>query len=51
MSALPVPFPAESTPEQEFVKAIEAAGLPPPFEVIADGAQFRRDIAAKAMKA
>ena len=41
MSALPVPFPAESTPEQEFVKAIEAAGLPPPFEVIADGEMQR----------
>jgi phage/plasmid primase-like uncharacterized protein len=41
MSGLPVSFPAESTPEQEFVKAIEAAGLPPPFEVIADGEMQR----------
>lgn len=37
MSALTIPFPVDSTPEQEFGKAIEAAGLPPPFEVIADG--------------
>ena len=37
MSALPIPFPVKDTLEQEFARAIEVAGLTPPFEVIADG--------------
>lgn len=37
MSAIPIPFPVDSTPEQAFLAAIEAAGMMPPDEIIADG--------------
>ena len=37
MNALPITYPVASTPEQEFANAIQAAGLPPPIEIIADG--------------
>lgn len=37
MSALPITHPVDSTPEQAFLAAIEAADLIPPDEIIADG--------------
>jgi putative DNA primase/helicase len=37
MSALPIPFAVASNPEQAFQRAIAAAGLTPPDNIIADG--------------